>query len=1248
MRLKSSLDEDIRALDNLDEERMLEALNVEFRGTARFRIERRLGKGGFGEVYKALDTKSGTWIAIKTTLRELYRFKHEFRSMSDIRHRNLVRLYELFEEPRWFFTMELIDGVSFIEYVRGGLTGAMDSGLSCDLSILQTALLQLLDGLQALHKAGKLHRDIKPANVLVTREGRVVLLDFGLITEAGPGQSTSVVGTWDYMAPEQAAGEEVGPSSDLYSVGIMIYEALTGVLPFTGSVDQVRQCKQRLDPLPPRQLVPIIPRVWDEVCLGLLRRDPEARLSADEIRNLVGGPASRTAPLLSRGQDTFSTKEEFIGRNDQLATLRHAFLETKARQASVCLVHGDSGMGKSTLIRHFLQSLPAQELGVVVLEGRCYDREFIRHRALDSILDALSRYLGRLPSAEVNEYMPVDAWLLACRFEVLKQVPVIQRAGTRFQEDYDTSKQRRRALLALRELLVRLAARRPLVLAIDDAQWGDAEDAAILEVVLGQADPPALLLLACYRNEDSAASPFLRDFLRALPGLGPRVHDVPMEALEPAEARALALRLMNEISQQASRRAEDIARESAGNPFFISELVERKAEGFSLQQTIENKLQNLSADARSLLHILALAGCPLDVETARRAAGLSPHCPVEHEVLPVLRSSRLVRTRYLQDRRTDHEIELYHDRIRQTALATLSSEVLRGLHLSLAKTLQDIGQADPETLAVHFQAAGETAQAAKYAYLAGQNADMVLAFDRAARLYRMAVGLHPMEGANRQDLLLHLGQSLANAGRGAEAARVFLDAAEISAPGGLGPLELKRRAAEQLLWSGHMDEGVEIVRDVLNTMGMSLPVTPTRTLLALLLRRAQLRLRGLRFRQRPANEVQPDILNNLDTCWSIAVGLSFGDPIQAANIQTQHLLFALRCGEPGRIARGLAFEGAFCATSSKDRHRSKKLLNLGRDLAEQSKDPHVLGLIELTTGIATFLAGGWRNAQRHLAKVEEMLKRVRTGVAWELDTARLYGLHCLYYLGELDQLATRLPELLTDAEDRGDLYALTHLYSGAWYVACLAADQPDRAEQGAEQAMAKLSGQRFLVPHWQNLWGQVDTSIYQGDPMTAWHHIDRMWPALQNSLLLRIQHLFILSFYLRSRGALALAACSNAPQPLLRIAEHCARKMERERTLWGNSLALLVHAGIADIRGHKEEAIGLLTKAQIGLEKADIVLTAAAACYRRGQLFGGDEGGRLMETAKARLLKERIKNPERMIAVLATGRWQSGGRPAPV
>ena len=1269
----------------------------DFEGTSRFEVRRRLGAGGFGIVYEVMDRHRGGVVALKTLRqmapRALYRFKNEFRSLADVSHPNLVSLYELLsEDDQWFFTMELVPGEDFLSHARGAvawgtawplddfssptsdsLARAMSGGASgagpaptaatllagggADVvDRVRAALPQLVEGIAAIHAARMLHRDVKPSNVLVTPAGRVVLLDFGLIRgpEREVTQTGEAVGTPAYMAPEQAAAGPVSEASDWYSVGVMLYEALYGCLPFAGTFADLIRRKQEEEAAPPPGLAAGVPGDLGALCRDLLRRDPSERPGVAEILQRLSTRDARPRKKRPAPAATAAPGAPFVGREPHLAVLREAYAASRRGRAATVAVHGGSGMGKTALVRRFVDEVRAGDANAVVLAGRCYQRESVPYKAIDPLVDALSQFLKSLPPAVMEALLPHDVLALARVFPVLRQVEAVASARRAVLDIPDSQELRRRAFGALRELLVRLADRRPVVLVIDDLHWGDADSAVLLTELLRPPDPPAVLAIGCYRADEVQSSPLLRALLPLREGVRDVLdnRELSVGELSAPEARDLALSVLG-AEPTARSRAEGIADEAGGNPFIIQELARfsesagapeaggrpaGQRPAVSLDAVIGRRISSLPDPARRLLTVLAVAGQPLEVDVAARAASLEGRVDPP---LGELRAAHLARAR-TPTGSSREEIETYHDRIREVVLARLGPEELRAEHGRLAGALVSSGHADPEMLAAHYELAGETELAAEHALAAATNANDALAFDRAARLYRMALGLRPGGGAARRRLLVALADALANGGRGAEAAQCYLDAV----PGAVGAesVELHRRAAQQLLTSGHVDEGFRVMRAVLATLGMHVPESSRAVVLSLLVGRARLAIRGLRFRERDETRVPPRDLLRIDACWSFAAGLGLVDMVRGADFQARHLMLALRAGEPYRVARALALETGYSAIAgTRTRKRSERVGRAATALAERIGHPHAIGLAAMMAGTAAWTHGRWSEARRLLDGAEAQLRERCTGVAWEIDMAQMYGLASLFFLGEVAELARRLPALMKDAYGRGDLLALTNLRLGFFsHTAYLAADDPAMAREQLQAGLDGWSRQRFDFPHIWARGTERDIALYSGEPLLAQEPVVGRWRGLARILDRFTQAATILGLSSRARRRVGAAAVMEAtPERDELLAGACAhaREIEREKTAWGTPLAQLVRAGVAATSGDGAAALTMLGRAEAGLRAADMALYLAAARRRRGEITGGDAGRGLVEESNAWMAGQGIRNPDRMTVLLAPGAW---------
>jgi serine/threonine protein kinase len=1235
-----------------------------FAGTDRFVIERRLGAGGMGVVYQAHDRERGATVALKA-LRHLdptsvSRFKREFRALADLAHRNLLRLGELFcEREQWFFTMELVSGQDFLSYVRPSsaqkeeqdISPTAETGqllvrrphaatwpeaLGClDEARLRTAVAQLAQGITALHAAHKIHRDIKPSNILVTADDRVVLLDFGLVADVlskNDDSDLGLVGTAAYMAPEQATGgshasQPVGPEADWYSVGVLLYEALTGRPPFLGAPLQVLLDKQQLEPPSPRALVPDVPGDLEALCVELLRKDPRARPTGHAVLAAMGIAVDR-----ARSASSFPQATPFVGRSPELRVLADAFRDSREGAVTV-FVHGESGLGKTTLVRHFLDRLE-HAAPALVLRGRCYERESVPFKALDSLVDALSLHLARAHPRDTELVLPRDMAVLPRLFPAFRRVPRLEHLPAPALPN--PHELRRRASAALRELLARVAERNPLVLYIDDFQWTDADSLTLLSDLLHPPEAPRLFLVATVQTlADLGAG---QDPVGAVSGILGDVRHIHLPSLSPEDSRELATLLLSESPTSPLRDATAIATEAAGHPLFIHELARHMALSSDsrvalLDEALWLRVEHLERTAQDLLQLLCVAGTPLGRATVEKATGLDPEeCS---RFTSILRAASLLRG---AGGSTD-ALEPYHNRIRDAVLAHLPSAILTQHHRRLADVLEttQTSQKNPLLLVRHLEAAGLGARAATQARTAADLAFEALAFDQAAQLYRTTLRLGQHDDETRRALLVRLGDALANSARGAQAAQAYQEAAASSTA--FDALELYRRASEQLLQAGHIDQGLAAIRSSLGAVGMTLPEATRLSIPALALKRARLRLRGLGFVRRDESQVPQDLLLRIDTCWSASTGLSHIDVVRGAAFQTRGLLFALQAGEPFRIARALAAEAAFSsAGGTRSLERTTHLLREAETLALELDHPQALARLYAVRGTAALLQGRFAAARRQLETADVTYRQRCTGVAWEIDAMRLNIVASLGYLGELGELSRRVDQHLYEAKEKADLYAGTVFRLGEANLAWLARDRPEQARQEALHAITQYSLKSAVVQTFQHLLAEVRIDLYEGLGAVAHARMSKGWPALHKSLLLHVQHIRIVMWNLRATAALASTRATPSgrdARTLLRAAERDAERVARENDTWAQALATCLRAGIKTAAGDTYAALPLYARAATEFSALDMALYAAAARRRQGELLGAREGHLLCEASDAWMRQHGVENPARMTRMLA-------------
>ena len=385
---------------------------------ARYEVLGEVGRGGMGVVYRARDRKLERIVCLKTLHPEavrrperLARLRREALALSSLNHPNICTLFELEERNEVpYLVFEWVEGKTFRDL----------SYEPRDLRRLRELFAQTARALDAAHAAGVVHRDIKPENVMVRPDGVVKVLDFGLarLVESGRLQSGLIdertaegvlLGTARYMSPEQALGRQATAASDVFSLGIVLYELAAGRHPFAGGhLAAILNAIVEADPVPASAANPALDMRVAALVGRMLDKRPETRPTAAEVAALLDEATDSPGDWPIRLADVASAQVGVVvGREAELRELRQAFAAAQASHGGALFVSGEPGIGKTTLIEGFVNDL-ASRVDCIVLHGRCSQRLSTSDAYLP-ILDALARALDGPDGAVVEEAMKSSA-----------------------------------------------------------------------------------------------------------------------------------------------------------------------------------------------------------------------------------------------------------------------------------------------------------------------------------------------------------------------------------------------------------------------------------------------------------------------------------------------------------------------------------------------------------------------------------------------------------------------------------------------------------------------------------------------------------------------------------------------------------------------------------------------------------------------------------------------------------------------
>ncbi len=767
-----------------------------------YRILSQLGAGGMGEVYLAEDTRLKRKVAIKllpnrftNDADRVRRFEQEALAISALNHPNIITIHEIGETAAGrFIVMEHVAGRTLRSLVAEQI----------ELTAILAWGAQIAKALHAAHAAKIIHRDIKPDNIMVRDDGYVKVLDFGLarlntahdeLSEAMTMPGT-VMGTVKYMSPEQTRGESVMAASDIFALGIVLYELATGQHPFNGAtLFAVMQAITTQAPVVPVQLNPALPPELNALLLRMLAKEAAQRPSAADVekalqeieRGREREKGSESATLLLSSLPTPSVPStpirHTVGRTHERNELRAAFNGANTGRGSLLCVAGEPGIGKTTLVEDFLVELAAAGQ-CTMARGRCSER-LAGTEAYLPLLEALESLLqgNRNPAiAQVMKQL-APTWYA----QVVSLSGDNEESVRLLAEVKAASQERMKRELA--NFLQAVAQTQPLVIFFDDLHWADVSTTDLLSFLAGKFNAMRVLIVVTYRPSDMLLSK--HPFLQIRPDLQAHgvCRELLLEFLNAAEiAEYLALEFPGhhfppEFPQLIHAKTE-------GSPLFMADLVRylrdhsviaNTSGAWRLEQTlpdierelpesvrgmIERKIAQLSEDDRKLLVAASVQGTEFDSAVVAQVLSLGAD-EVEERLEKLERVFAFVkltseaefpnRTLTLKYRfiHALYQNALYAT-LRMTRRAALSREVAQALESFYGAQVTNV----TDELAVLWESARESAKAAHYFLLGAQQASEIFATHEAGQLAQRGLALlHQMpetEERQRRELPLQV------------------------------------------------------------------------------------------------------------------------------------------------------------------------------------------------------------------------------------------------------------------------------------------------------------------------------------------------------------------------------------------------------------------------------------------------------------------------------------------------------------
>ncbi len=723
----------------------------------RYYLEYKIGDARLGSVFKAIDTQLNRTVAVKVLSASfnevaIQHFLNNTRRIIEANYKHIVRVFECDEDRNLSFMVEeFVEGPTLQDLIAQNEQQPFP--LDCALSITEN----ILRALEYAHDYGFVHGDLKPKNVLLANPLKIS--DFGL----GQLESSKsllkiemplALVSAGYLAPEQVLGHPVNPRTDLYALGVILYEMLTGCTLFEGNEQEVLEHQLSTSPKPPQQINPALSPVLEHLVLKMLEKDSARRyVSARQIRLMLASVAISTCtPVckkLANGQPQFDFTRElwpaFIDQPDSLQRLNYLWNLTKQGQGKFIFVTGEVGIGKSRLIEEFA----TQRKNVSLLVGVCTPQTQMipYHPFIEAMQNYLMVMLPEVTQRGVRHILT----------QMMQVVPPISQLFPNQLADSSTTGQ----FSSLAALIAQATTERPGLLVLEDVHWADPNSLYLLDYLMRRCGDMALMIGATYCPYKIKENPVLVEMLKNHGQIGNNESASSLIISPEPLTEPQSESLLNSICPKAIPHdlAQLIHRRTKGNPLFIQQIARELTEGGfitwqenqwyialvtetdlpqSIEETVQRQLSRLGKEIQLLLSHAAILG---------QSFKFADLCEISYFPEPNVLQSLDVALEYQLIKVDPATQKLYfsHPIVQQVLYNKLSANEKRRLHYEAGELLEknyspEIEQVAPY-LAYHFEKAKEPEKTLVYAKQAAANAKAIEANQIALDWYSKSLNI---------------------------------------------------------------------------------------------------------------------------------------------------------------------------------------------------------------------------------------------------------------------------------------------------------------------------------------------------------------------------------------------------------------------------------------------------------------------------------------------------------------------------